>query len=281
MEGSYHGLGYAPLAVCGFRESFRSPFQEQLNPHVKFLPFARSLEEMGYALERLENALKDKSVGAVLLEPLLGRGGCAVAPDAFLKEFCALAQSRGVLVIADEICTGLGRSGSLSRMLDAGAKPDILCFGKGLGGALPISACIGSEAVMEAWARGGEVVHTSTHAGLPLSCAAALATLDTLRDEALVARSKGMGGVFRAGVQGKVLGLAGVRDVRGLGLMIGIEMDSPARALRVFRAMLERGYIVLTGGLRGEVLTLTPPLTIPKELLEGAVLAFEEAISLC
>lgn len=133
---------------------------------------------------------------------------------------------------------------------------------------------------MEAWARGGEVVHTSTHAGLPLSCAAALATLDALRDEALVLRSKEMGAFFRAALKSKLLGLPGVRDVRGLGLMIGIEMDSPARALRVFRAMLERGYIVLTGGQRGEVLTLTPPLTIPKELLEGAVLAFEEAIPL-
>lgn len=280
MEGSYHGLSYAPLAACGFRESFRLPFQEQLNRHVRFVPFAASDDGVQEALSRLDDALSRDRPGAVLIEPILGRGGCAVPSDDFLRRVCALSKQHGALVIADEVWTGLGRSGSMVRMLDAGAEPDILCFGKGLGGGLPISACVAPARVMDAWARGGEVVHTSTHAGLPLACAAALATLNALRDERLVERSASLGGYFCEALRGALRGLPGVRDVRGKGLMIGIELESAAQALRVFRAMLERGFIVLTGGSRGEVLTLTPPLTIPKELLDGSVMAFVEAIKL-
>jgi 4-aminobutyrate aminotransferase/(S)-3-amino-2-methylpropionate transaminase len=276
FSGSYHGLGYAPLPACGLRESYRAPFADQLNPHVAFTPYPGRAEDLDSAMGALAKALRKGDVGAVLVEPILGRGGCVVPPDGFLRGVCEEAHRSGALVIADEVWTGLGRSGSMVRSL--GAPVDILCFGKGLGGGLPISACVAPDAIMGAWARGGEVVHTSTHAGLPLACAAALATLEELRSKDLAARARSSGERAKRVLEGELGGRPGVVAIRGEGLMIGIELESGAVALRASRGLLERGYIVLTGGTRGEVLTLTPALTIPEGLLAGAAVALRESL---
>jgi 4-aminobutyrate aminotransferase/(S)-3-amino-2-methylpropionate transaminase len=278
LEGSYHGLGYAPLPACGLRESYRAPFAEQLNPHVAFTPYPGREEDLDRAMDALEKALGRGDIGAVLIEPILGRGGCVVPPDAFLRGVCEAAHRSGALVIADEVWTGLGRSGSMVRSLEVGAPVDILCFGKGLGGGLPISACVAPDAIMGAWARGGEVVHTSTHAGLPLACAAALAVLGELRSKDLPTRARGAGERAKRAFIAELSGQAGVVDVRGEGLMIGVELESGAMALRAWRGMLERGYMGLTGGTRGEVLTFTPALTIPEGLLAGAAAALRESL---
>jgi 4-aminobutyrate aminotransferase/(S)-3-amino-2-methylpropionate transaminase len=279
FEGSYHGLGYAPLPACGLRESYRAPFADQLNPHVAFTPYPGRADDLDAALDALAKALRKGDVGAVLVEPILGRGGCVVPPEGFLRGVCEVAHRSGALVIADEVWTGLGRSGSMVRSLEVGAPVDILCFGKGLGGGLPISACVASDAVMGAWARGGEVVHTSTHAGLPLACAAALATLSELRAKEYPGRARAVGARAKRVFGAELGGRPGVVDIRGEGLMIGIELESGALALRVSRGMLERGYMVLTGGTRGEVLTLTPALPIPEELLAGAAAALRESLA--
>lgn len=279
LEGSYHGLGYAPLPACGLRESYRAPFADQLNPHVVFTPYPGRAEDLDAALGALSKALGRGDVGAVLIEPLLGRGGCVVPPDGFLRGVCEEAHRRGALVIADEVWTGLGRSGSMVRSLEVGAPVDILCFGKGLGGGLPISACVASDAIMGSWARGGEVVHTSTHAGLPLACAAALAVLSELRSRNLPARARAVGARAKGALSRELGASPGVVDIRGEGLMIGIELESGALALRASREMLERGYMVLTGGTRGEVLTWTPALTIPEARMEGAAAALRESLA--
>lgn len=279
FEGSYHGLGYAPLPVCGLRESYRAPFADQLNPHVAFVPYARDEASVDRALTDLEGALRRGETGAVLIEPLLGRGGCIVPPDRFIHGVCEAAHRHGALVIADEIWTGFGRSGAMVRSSAIGAPVDILCFGKGLGGGLPISACVAADDVMQAWARGGEVLHTSTHAGLPLACATAVATLDALRAQDLVTRAREVGARAKEMFRRELSPCPGVVDVRGEGLMLGIELTSGPLALKAMRGMLARGYIVLTGGMRGEVLTLTPPLTIPEELLQGAGQALRDALA--
>ena len=129
-----------------------------------------------------------------------------------------------------------------------------------------------------AWAREPEVVHTSTHAGAPIACAAAVATLDALRFHKLVARSAEVGHTARVALRGALDGVTGVVEVRGAGLMIGVELDTGERALRAMRGMLARGYLVLTGGLRSEVLTLTPPLTIREERLDDAAQALREVL---
>lgn len=267
FEGAYHGMGYAPLPACGLRESLRAPFAEQLNPKVAFAPYPRAVQDLDRALSTAEAALSGGDFGAVLVEPILGRGGCVVPPEGFLAQLCDLARRHGALLIADEIWTGLGRSGSMVRSTTVGASPDILCFGKGLGGGLPISACVGSDDVMQAWARSAEVVHTSTHAGSPLACAAAIATLDAIRFKQLVPRAREIGARFLELCRGELAGAPGFVEARGVGLMIGVELSDGRLATAIARAMLHEGYVVLGGGVRGETLTFTPALTIDEEIL--------------
>jgi len=270
FDGAYHGLGYGPLAACGYCSGFRQPFAAQLSPHVEFAPYpglrgSSPEASLGFA----EQVLRQREVGAVLVEPAMGRGGCLVPPNGWLGELCELAHRHGALVVADEIWTGLGRAGAMLRSVDVGAPVDLVCLGKGLGGGLPISACVGPEPVMQAWARHGDVIHTSTHAGAPLGCAAAIATLDALRTKRLDTRARELGGRWRDTLARDLADSKHVVEVRGVGLMIGIELDTEAHALAASRALLERGYLVLTGGVDGEVLTLTPALTIDEALLLG------------
>jgi 4-aminobutyrate aminotransferase/(S)-3-amino-2-methylpropionate transaminase len=183
------------------------------------------------------------------------------------------------MVIADEIWTGMGRSGAVVRSTSVGAPADILCFGKGLGGGLPISACVAAEDLMMAWAQSPEVVHTSTHAGSPLACAAAIATMDALRFRKLPARAREVGEAARVAFAKELEGVPGVVTVRGEGLMLGIELDAGDRALRAMSGMLAKGYVVITGGMRSESLTLTPPLTIREERLFDAARALREVLT--
>jgi 4-aminobutyrate aminotransferase/(S)-3-amino-2-methylpropionate transaminase len=279
FEGAYHGLGYGPLAACGVRPSYRVPFADQLNPRVAFAPYPRLEADVDRSLDAVEQALRSGFVGAVLVEPILGRGGCVVPPAAFLGGVVEAAHRHGALVIADEIWTGMGRSGAMVRSAAVGVAADILCFGKGLGGGLAISACIASEDVMMAWASDTEVMHTSTHAGLPLACAAAIATLDTLRFRELPVRACRVGEVARTLFRAALAGIPGVVEVRGEGLMLGIELDGGDRALAAMRGMLAKGYLVITGGTRSETLTLTPSLTIREERLADAAAALREVLA--
>ena len=272
---SYHGLGYGPLAASALRSSYRAPFAAQLNPHVAFVPYPDQEEP---ALEQAEAALAAGNVGAVLIEPVLGRGGVIVPPSGFLAELAGLSARHGALLIADEVWTGLGRTGAWLRSRAEGVTPDLICLGKGLGGGLPISAIVGRRDVMAAWRRDAEVVHTSTHAGAPLACATALATLDVLGREALPERAARLGAAFSDELSRAFGGISGVR-VRGSGLMLGVDFGSrPGAAIAAARTLLEQGFLATTGGGQREVLVLTPPLTIAEELLEAAVPALVAAV---
>ncbi|GAC1352129.1 MAG: 4-aminobutyrate--2-oxoglutarate transaminase [Polyangiales bacterium] len=299
FDGSYHGLATLPLATCGLHPEFRTPFAEHLSTHVKFLPYPARVDDAEPARSRgdslaisLEKALADVDaslasgdVGAIVVEPVLGRAGVIVPPAGFLKGLREICDRRGSLLIADEIWTGLGRSGALLRCSDEGVVPDIVCLGKGLGGGMPISACIGRSAVMEAWRKPraqegsdapvGEAIHTSTHAGNPLACACAIAVLDSIIGTKLAARSKEEGAVLVAALKALPPN-AKIRSVRGCGLMVGIEVEGgEARGRGLMRDLLSKGYLVLTGGA-GDVITVTPPLNIPRTLLEGFVSTFGE-----
>jgi 4-aminobutyrate aminotransferase/(S)-3-amino-2-methylpropionate transaminase len=270
FEGAYHGLSYAPLAACGLNPSFRAPFAEQLGAHVRFVPYPLDEAGLDGARAAVDAALSDRSVGAVLVEPILGRGGCVVPPRGFLPALRAACDRAGALLVCDEIWTGLGRSGAWLASVDSEVTPDVICLGKGLGSGLPVSACIGSDRCMAAWgAHGGATLHTATHGGAPLACAAAVATLEALEQGRLIERSRSVGEKWAARLRECVAG-RGVTEVRGRGLMVGVALDGgAARALAVSRRLLERGWIVLTGGTAGDVLTLTPSLDIDWELLEA------------
>jgi 4-aminobutyrate aminotransferase-like enzyme len=268
FHGAYHGLSYGPLAACGLRAGYREPFRAQLNPAVRFVDYPSDESGARATLEQVERALAVGDVGAVLVEPILGRGGCVVPPAGFLPRLARVAHAGGALLIADEIWTGLARAGRMLYSIQDAVVPDLICLGKGLGGGLPVSACLGSEKLMQAWRRDPEVVHTSTHAGAPLACAAALATLDTIDREGLVERSASQGEAWRTALRSDLHKLPGV-EVRGAGLMIGIDLARhPLRAVEVARALLQLGYIVSTGGGARDTLVLTPPLTVAESQLQ-------------
>jgi 4-aminobutyrate aminotransferase / (S)-3-amino-2-methylpropionate transaminase / 5-aminovalerate transaminase len=214
------------------------------------------------------------------VEPILGRGGCVVPPPEFLATLRALCDGAGALLVCDEVWTGLGRGGAWLASTDAGVVPDVVCLGKGLGGGLPVSACIGSDRVMAAWAaHGGATIHTSTHFGAPFACAAALATLDALEEGELPERAAAVGERWMSRLRERA-GDRGLDEVRGRGMMVGVALKGgPGRALAVTRRLLERGWIVLTGGQRGDVLTLTPPLDIDEALLEAFADALRDALA--
>jgi 4-aminobutyrate aminotransferase/(S)-3-amino-2-methylpropionate transaminase len=276
FAGGYHGLSHGPLAACGLRPSFREPFAAQLNPHVTFAPYPVDDAGLEATLEAAKRAFALGDTGCVLVEPVLGRGGCVVPPHSFLPSLRRLCDERGALLVADEIWTGLGRSGAWLASVDGGVLPDLVCLGKGLGGGMPVSACLGSARAMASWgAHGGSTIHTATHFGAPLGCAVALATLDAIDQGGLCERARTVGARWMARLRETTRG-AHVREVRGRGLMVGVQVEGGAgRALAVTRRLLERGFIVLTGGIQGDALTLTPPLDID----EGLLGAFADALA--
>jgi 4-aminobutyrate aminotransferase/(S)-3-amino-2-methylpropionate transaminase len=280
FHGAYHGLSHGPLAACGLNEDFRAPFAAQLGTRVDFLPYPANDAQLDTCRRELGAALDKGGIGCVLVEPVLGRGGCVVPPAGFLAMLREACDSSGALLVADEIWTGLGRSGAMLASVDAGATPDLVCLGKGLGGGVPISACVGRAKAFAAWgARGGAAIHTATHFGAPLACAAAIATLDGIASERLPARAKEVGERWIDALVERTRGRR-VTAVRGRGLMVGVELEGgAARALAVARELLARGYIVLTGGTRGDVLTLTPPLNIDEPLLGGFASTLAECLA--
>lgn len=266
FTGGYHGLSYGAVAVCGYKESFRAPFAAQVNPRVTFAPYPAGDVVEGAVWRAVDDALRNGEIGAVLVEPILGRGGVVVPAAGALRELGERARAAGAVVIADEIYTGLGRTGPRFRSDDEGLAPDVICLGKAMGGGMPVSAVLIREEVAQAWGRTrGEAIHTSTFLGNPLACAAAMAALDVLDDAETTAQIASCG-EHLAGVLREVVG----GRVTRAGLLLGVALDGgAARSLAVSRALLERGYIALTGGVRGDVLTLTPPCVLTRAQAEG------------
>jgi len=283
FHGSYHGLSHGPLAACGFDASFREPFAAQLSPHVRFAPYPEHTDQLPDVLAEVDAALSggagdaSSKPGAVLVEPILGRGGIIVPPVRFLSDLQALCHQHGALLVVDEIMTGMGRTGRMFGFDHSTVRPDLVCVGKGLGGGMPVSACIGREEVMAAWGESsGAALHTGTFFGHPVAAAAALATLEVLHDERLPERAHVLGQTLCDALQ-PLLARPEVKAIRGRGLLVGIEMDSPQRSLACMRALLKRGYITVPAGADARVVSLTPPLSISSEQLLGFVTAFTES----
>ncbi len=258
FHGGYHGLTYGALDATA-RADFRAPFQAQLGGFTRHLPYGCSLELIA------EHILTHKP-GAVLAEPLQGRGGIVVPPPGWLPGLRALCTDTGTLLILDEIFTGWGRTGDWFACQHESIIPDILCVGKAMGGGLPLSACIASQELMSVWGESaGEALHTSTFLGNPLACAAGLAALSVLKDEHLPQQAFQRGMVFADGLQGLRSHFPKqIVDVRGCGLMLGIEMVSPDLALSLVPAALREGLILLPAG-DGRVLEFVPPLVITED----------------
>ena len=275
FEGSYHGLTYGPLAVSGYSDRFRAPFAAQLQRDVHFARWPAQRADVDVAL----GALPDdwSAIGAVIVEPIQGRAGVRLPPSGFLAGLERVCRERGALLIVDEIFTGVGRCGAWWRSVDDGASPDLICVGKALGGGLPISACIGTRDVMEAWGDPDqEAIHTGTFYGDPVGAAAALATLDLIEGHGLVEAAATRGAAFASVLRNA--DLPGVEEVRQAGMMLGLQLDRERRGLVLTRALLERGYLVLPAGARADVIQLAPAVTIGEAQLEGFLSALRGAL---
>jgi 4-aminobutyrate aminotransferase-like enzyme len=277
-EGAYHGLSLGALPVGGIAR-FREPFAPLVDDRATFIPFPGARDALADALAAARAVLADDAqIGAVVLEPIQGRGGVIVPPDGFLRGIRALCDEFHCVMILDEIYTGYGRTGTMFACEREAVVPDILCIGKAIAGGVPFSAAIGRPAVIDAWPRSaGEALHTATFLGNPLACAAALAVLDEFERGAIVA------GVARRDpwLRYRLMPLrrhATVTDVRGIGMLWAIEFAGAGVANRVVRAGLQRGLILLQSGVDGTSITLAPPLNIEDDQLERAIVLLDHTI---
>lgn len=284
FEGSYHGLTLGALAAT-HRERFRRPFTARLADHVRFVPFPSSPARAGPVLEQVSDLLAGRTpvpVGAVIVEPIQGRAGVRIPPDGFLAELGARTRAGGALLVADEIFTGMGRTGSLFACERERVVPDLVCLGKALGGGMPLSACCGPREVMDSWPPStGEAIHTSTFLGHPLSCAAGLGFLAVLEADDLPGRAEKLGAHALEYLKAGLDGCDRVADVRGRGLMLGVELrrrGGAAPGVDVAGRALERGLIALPAGNAGDIVELTPPATLTRDELDRGLRILVDAI---
>ena len=267
FDGGYHGLNLGALNATA-RADFRTPFQGHLADFVTHLPYGAPVDTL------------PDDTAAVLVEVIQGRGGVREASTAWLTNLRSLCDACGALLIVDEVFTGFWRTGEVFAHRHHGITPDLIACGKILGGGMPISACIGSDDAMSGWPTStGESIHTSTFLGHPGGCASAIATLASL--EAMDARDI----VNQMGNYAKHLldRLAKdyptrITDVRGKGLMIGLQMQCPGDAVFLSNALLQSGVITLPAG-NGDVLELTPPFVVTKTQLDYVVSMIDQVLS--
>jgi 4-aminobutyrate aminotransferase/(S)-3-amino-2-methylpropionate transaminase len=272
FEGAYHGLTYGALDAT-WRPQFRDPFAARLAGATSFARFGD--------VDDLERAARTcpQPVGAVLVEPVQGRGGERIPAPGFLARLRERCDREGWLLICDEVYTGFGRTGRWFACEHEDVVPDLLCVGKGLTSGMPLSACVGRAEIMDAWPpSAGEALHTWTFLGHPPGCAAALASIAVLREEKLVEHAEELGGVALAHLRERLAGRAGVADVRGLGLLLGIELHEPADTAAACAEALHHGVIAIPSGDAGQVISLTPPLCIERDALLAALDVVAESI---
>lgn len=267
-EQSYHGKTLGALSVTG-RPTYRQPF-EPLLPEVEFVPFGD--------LSALEAALSEK-VAAFIVEPIQGEGGIHVAPEGYLRGVQALCHRQGALWIADEVQSGLGRTGRMFAVEHWGVEPDLMVLAKALGGGvLPIGAILGTPEVWKSL-KGQPLIHTSTFGGNPLACVAARATLRVLEQEELPQLAAESGGWFKSQLEELAKNYPTVvSQVRGMGLMLGVELGDEGRAGSVISELVRHRILTAYTLNQPRVIRLEPPLNIQRCDLEWALVAWKEAL---
>lgn len=280
FERGYHGTGLGALRATG-RDAFRQPFDEALAPATLRVPFG----DIDGALESVDAWSDDATkppLGAWIVEPVLGREGVFVPPRGYLRRLGEVAHGRDLLVIADEILTGGGRTGQW--WASGPLQPDLVVVGKGITGGQPLAAVLGGARLMRAWEGEGEARHAATFMANPVAVAATRAALVEIERRDLSERARVIGRRLRRGLALAASTSDAVAEVRGVGGMWGVAFQddkgpSAARAGLVSRALEKRGFLALPGGRDGDVLVLTPPLTITDRQLDAFLDAFSEALT--
>ena len=292
FRGGFHGRTFGATSVTTSNLNYRTGY-EPLLPGVYFAPYPVAYPEFGgdeeaasraslAVLESLLGSVVSPSmVGSILIEPVLGEGGYNPAPASFLRELRALCDRHGILLIADEVQSGYGRTGRMWAFEHAGIVPDIVCIAKAIANGLPLSAIVSSRDLQERWGRGA---HGSTFGGNPVACAAGLAVLETIRDESLLTNAAARGAELVTGL-GKIAAEDDrIGDIRGLGLMVGVEFTragEPDGALpdQLMAACADAGLLVLTCGRVHETVRWIPPLDVNAAEIAEAVEIFGETLA--
>jgi acetylornithine aminotransferase len=244
MEKAFHGRTMATLTATGSRK-IQAGFEPLLSGFAR-VPF-NDLEAIRHVAEH------NKSVVAVLIETVQGEGGINILPSDYLVELRQICDAHGWLLMLDEVQTGIGRTGTWFGFQHSGVMPDVMALAKGLGSGVPIGACLARGAAADVFQPGN---HGSTFGGNPLACAAALATLAAIEEEKLIDNARVRGEAIRAGLRQALAGVHGVVDIRGEGMMIGIELDRPCGEL----VAVARDAGVLINVTSDTVIRLVPPL---------------------
>ena len=291
----FHGRTFGAMSVTSSSLNYRAGYEPVL-PGVYLTDFPEAYRDFGgdeaqataaalASLHRLTaTEIPPSSVAAMLIEPIQGEGGYTPAPAEFLRELRAFCDRHGILLIADEVQTGFGRTGQMWAFEHAGIVPDVVCLAKAIANGLPLSAIISSRELQEAWGRGA---HGSTYGGNPVACAAGLAVLETIHEEGLVANAAVRGAELMTGLAAIAAEDERIGDVRGRGLMVGVEFvrnretREPDAALpdRLIEACAEAGLLVLTCGASHQVVRWIPPINVDAAEIAEGVEIFGETLA--
>jgi len=266
---SFHGKTLGSLSVMG-RDKYRKPF-EPLLPGVEFVPFGNP--------EAAARAI-DSQTACFIVEPIQGEGGIIIPPDGYLQAVRRACDAAGALLIADEVQTGLGRTGVWFECLRAGISPDLMTLAKSLGGGvIPIGVVSGTQSIWEAVYEPNPLAHTSTFGGNNLACAVGRETLRVIEEEGLLERSAKMGALLLSGLQEVSKGCDLVSEVRGRGLMIGLEFRIDEVGELCVAQMLKRGLCAAYTLNNPRVLRFEPPLVMTEAQVHFAVETFGAALT--
>jgi 4-aminobutyrate aminotransferase/(S)-3-amino-2-methylpropionate transaminase len=277
FDGAFHGRTLATMTLTGKVQPYKAGFGPLL-PDVYHAPFPMAYHGVTpamslAAIEQLFKADVDPArVAAIIIEPVQGEGGFYVAPPEFLRGLRALCDRHGMVLIADEIQSGMARTGRMFAIEHAGVEPDLMTVAKSIGGGLPLSAVVGKAEIMDAPPAGGL---GGTYAGSPVACAAALAVLDVIAEERLIERAQQLGAKLGARLKTLQAKYAAIGEVRGLGAMVAMELVKNGNAeqpdAELTRALVQaaarHGLIILSCGVNGNVIRFLTPLTISDALL--------------
>lgn len=261
MENSFHGRTLATLAATG-QAKYRAGFQPD-TPGFKHIPFN--------SIDAVEKSI-DKTVAAILLEPIQGEGGIIPADPEYLKTVREICDKNNILLLFDEVQSGMGRTGELFAWRHYGVEPDGFTLAKALGNGFPIGAILIRKNLGEVLAPGS---HASTFGGNPLACAASLAVLEAIEQENVLDNCKSMAGQLWSGLEKLRTKHSVIRELRGIGLMIGLDLDIPAKT--VVKAAAENGLLTLSAGEK--TLRLLPPLTVDQNEINIALERLDKALN--
>ena len=292
FQGSFHGRTHATMAMTTSKTIYRAGFQP-LVPGIFVAPFPYSYaygwdEEttVKFAIQEFKRLLKMQTAphetAAAVIEPVLGEGGYVPAPASFMRELRQICDENDILLVADEVQSGFGRTGKWFAIEYSDIVPDIMIMAKGMASGMPLSGIGASRQLMEKWTPGS---HGGTYGGNVVASAAAVATIQVMKEENLIDHSAAMGQILMTGLRRLQEEHPEIGDVRGLGLMVASEFSTPAgqpwseRAQAVAQACHQQGLMLLTCGADGNIIRWIPPLVVNQEQLQEALSIFDQALN--